>query len=147
MQRSLWNLPVLALALTFGIAGCRKPEKPKSEKKRYAEAVLKRSQEQMAVNKFAAALREMLQWRQTQSNIESESQRHVLVKQLVEKMNHAPVEGLPEDLQKAWEQMFKSWQALASGQGSDASLRESGALAARELNAQLVANGVIDIRF
>ncbi len=147
MQRSNWNFLVLALALTISNAGCRKPEKPKSEKKRYAEAVLKRSEEQMAVNKFAAALRDILQWRQTQASIQSEPQRQSMIKQLAEKMNQVPTEGLPLDLQKAWEHVFKAWKALASSQGTDASLRETGALDARELNAQLEAHGVIDIRF
>lgn len=145
MHRSYWKL--LVLAVVFINAGCHKPEKPKSAKKRYEEAVAKGSQEQMAVTKFAAALREILQWRQSQANIQSESQRQSMVKTLAEKMNQVPVEALPSEVLKAWESMLKAWRTLASTSTPSAFLRQTGEQAAQELNRQLEAHGVVDIRF
>lgn len=147
MHKLHWYLIAWTLALMVGIAGCRKSEKPKSAKKRHEEAIAQKSQEQRALSSFSAALREILQWRQSQPEVQSESERQLLVKTLAEKMTHVPVEGLSPDLLMAWESMLNAWQALASRSSSTSALQESGAQAARNLNEQMEKHGVIDIRF
>lgn len=147
MRRSYWITLFLTVALVFAGAGCRKPEKPKSAKKRYEEAVAKNTREQMALDKFTASLREILQWRLSQEAVSSETQRQEVVKKLADKMRQVPTEGLSPEILKAWDAMLHSWQALAANPTPAKALRESGAEAARELNRQLEAHGVTDIRF
>ncbi|CAN5866980.1 hypothetical protein BH11VER1_BH11VER1_27120 [soil metagenome] len=147
-HRLNWRLPALILALVVSNTGCRKSaEKPKSAKKLYGEADAKANREQMALNKFAAALREILQWRQSQEDVQTDAQRQAMVKALAEKMIKVPKEGLAPDLMKAWESMLPSWQALAATPVPDEGLHHSGAEAARELNQLLEVHGVVDIRF
>lgn len=145
MHRSHWFF--LALVFVLCEAGCHKPEKPKSAKRLYEEAVAKSTQEQMALDKFTATLREILQWRQSQEISQSAAQRQTVVKTLAEKMAQVPIEGLSPELLKAWEDMLHAWQALAAKPSPDESLRKSGAQAARELDRKLEAHGITDIRF
>ena len=144
IRRCITHLIVLTVIAS---AGChKKQEKPKSAKRQREEALQLANDEQVAVDKFVASVREVLQWHQLQP-VTSEAERHQTVKALAQKIEHVPVDGLPQDLSSAWKSMVKSWQALAKTATPDDALREEGARAAQELNRQLLARDIVGIRF
>lgn len=148
MTRIHRSLACLILSITVVVTGClkKKPEKPKSARRQHEQAIVQANDEQAALDKFAGAVRDILLWNQSQPAA-SEAGRRQNVNALAQKMEQVPVEGLPQELSKAWDLMLKDWQALAKTETPAAALREQGAKAAAELNRQLAAHGVTDIRF
>lgn len=138
----------LLLGLTLLITGCHKkqPEKPKSSKRQREDAIKQASEEQVAMNAFVSAVREVMVWNQSQP-VSTDAERQQTIKSLAEKMDKVPVKGLPDDLSKAWKEMLKSWQALAKTPKPDTSLVQQGSKAAEELNKRLAARGVVGLMF
>ncbi len=136
----------LILLCLFAAPACKKREAPKSKRAQHEEAAAKASFKQAAVMKFGNALREIFQWRQSQPT-KTEAERKALLKEIAKRMKQVPAEGLPNDLQDAWQPMLSAWQVLADNPGSDAALRDAGAHAATKLNSELAAQGLMDIRF
>ncbi len=138
---------VMLACLALAATSChKKQEKRKPGGKQREEAILKSSAEQAALNRFAVSMREILEWYQTQS-VETDADRRQAVKSLAEKFTKVPVEGLPEDIAKAWAEMLGSWRKLAESRAPDAALRARGAKAAQELNRHLAARGIVGLVF
>lgn len=145
------STPAHRVALTFlvasVIAGCHKkqPEKKSSTRQRQ-DAIAQANKEQTALNAFVAAVREVMVWNQSQP-LTSDAERRRTIETLAGKMEKVPVKGLPAGLSDAWSGMLKSWQSLAKTTKPDAALLQQGSKAADELNRQLAARGVMDLRF
>ena len=142
------TLPCLVLMLAITASGCRrKPEKPKSSKKKREEAIQQAGAEQMALIQFTASVRALLQWHRSQPPASTAADRQRIVRELALQMEKVPVSGLAEDLAETWKPMLKAWRELAKTDSPDASLIEKGSKAAAELNLRLLAHGIADIRF
>lgn len=148
MVRNHRHLICLLLVIATASSGChKKAEKPKkSAKLQREDAIQQASDEQTALNKFVASVREILAWNQSQP-VATEAERQQTVKALAQKLEQVPAKGLPEELSNTWQTMLKAWKELAKNPSPDATLRDQGAKAADELNRQLAARGVSGFRF
>ena len=140
---------VLRIALLVPLLGvaCKKKEEQKSSRRLREEALEANTRDHIAVKKFADAVREVFQWRQSQPIIHSEAERHALAKELAARLENMPTENLHEDLVKAWRAMRECWRTAASSPTLSDAQRQQGAQAAAELNQQLAARGVLDLHF
>ncbi|MBX7207723.1 MAG: hypothetical protein K1X78_05410 [Verrucomicrobiaceae bacterium] len=145
MRRLLPQLLLVAFALAC--AGCKKQEKPKSAKQQREDIIRRGNEEQAALGRFTAAVREIIVWRQSQPDAADAAARGQLAAALAQRMEKVPVAGLADDLAKAWPPMLKAWRDLAKAGEPAESLREAGARAAADINRCLSAHGVTDIRF
>jgi hypothetical protein len=139
-------LRVCLLLPLLGVA-CKKKEEQKSSRRLREEALEANTRDHVAVKKFADAVREVFQWRQSQPVIQSEAERQVLAKELALRLNNMPTENLPDHLVKAWRAMRESLRAAAKSPTLSEAQRQQGAQAAAELNRQLAARGVLDLHF
>ena len=133
-------LPVLCLA-------CKKKPEQKSTRRLHEEALEANTRDHVAVKKFADAVREVFQWRQSQPIIQSEAERRALTKELAQKLETMPTENLTEDLRLAWKKMRECLRTAATTPTLSDAQRQQGAEAAAELNRQLAARGVLDLHF
>lgn len=133
-------LPLLCLA-------CKKKEEQKSSRLLREEALEANTRDHIAVKKFADAVREVFQWRQSQPAIQSEAQRQALAKELALKLENVPTAYMPDDLAKSWRAMRESLRTAAKNSTLSEAQRQQGAEAAAELNQQLAARGVLDLHF
>jgi len=130
---------VTCLALLLALVACREEKKPSSSNKRarLEEAMAQGAKEQSAVATFANALREVIDWRQTQP-----AMNEALVREVLARLEKLPAQDLPQDLAKPWSQVVNAWQARAKGNADD----KAGTQAAQGFNAALAARGIIDVR-
>lgn len=132
---------VLLLA-SLMLASCKKKEEKKSSRRQNEEALQRNSSRHLSVTKFADALREILKWRQQQTSADKKA----LATELVKKFEAVPVNGLPEDLLAAWQEVLKAWRTLAAEPSLSAEQRAAGAKAAEMLNQKLAERGIVDVR-
>lgn len=139
---------IVAVAVACASAACHKaPEKPKSPKRKREDAIMQASAEQRALDKLTDGVRDVLRWAQTQPVTTTAAERQNLERELAQRMEQIPTKGLNDDLAKAWQRMLDAWKELAKSETPDAALRDKGAKAAAELNRQLEAHGVMDLKF
>ena len=133
------------LVAAGGLPSCHREAKAKSKKK--AEALAQLNKERSAVLKFAQEARKVFEWRLAQPVPSSESERRNLLTELSQRMAKIPADDLPDDLGSPWQRMLQCWKTLAENSNPAPALRETGAQAASELNKNLAARGIVEIRF
>ncbi len=134
---------VLALVALTCVPACKKQEAPREAKKQSRQEKLEAGwEERSAVNVFAAALRDILDWRQAQPVPLPQAART----ELLEKFQKVPVPaGLPEEIASTWNKLLEASRKLARGEEVEAA-GKSGAEAAAALNRQLASLGYGDLR-
>lgn len=141
----LISLLACLLAGAGSLPSCHRETKSKPKKK--AEAMAQLNKERSAVIKFALEARKVFEWRLAQPVPSSESERRNLLTELSRRMEKIPADDLPDDLDSPWQRMLQCWKSLAENSNPAPTLRETGAQAAAELNKNLAARGIVEIRF
>ena len=102
-MRSSSPLVVSCLIITALLACCHKAPPSKTGKAKRDESTLRQTTEREAVESFANAVREVIEWRHSQP-VQQEPAAHALaVNEFVKRMQSVPTGGLPADVLEAWE--------------------------------------------